>query len=164
MASQFATVDQFKLRYDERLLARLGNDDNMDSVVDATNEILTAALEDASGEIVSATLNGRRYTIAQLEALSISEDGNLVRLTCDLAVYFALTRRASGIPEALADRMKKAIGDLQDLRDGQTIFPTGDADDAGLPMANVINASRRARLGMVSDQPYFPGRRTTEVS
>lgn len=163
MPVPYATVDQFLLSVDERLLANLGSDTNADGTVDDSNDIIVAALTRASHDVMSYALRGGNYTSAQLDALQTAEDWTLIGLVCDLAINALYARRGGEIPESVRNRVSSAMQTLLDLRDGKIVF-SGVADEkqaALVPEVQVISATVRGQSSMVSDSPFFPRRATS---
>ncbi len=90
----------------------------------------------ATGEIESAALEGKRYTPADLAALTGSAKEFLVRLTADVA-FWRLSRRRQPLS---ADSKRVPGADdveqtLQKLKDGERIFGFIESADAGLDQA-----------------------------
>lgn len=174
MAQQiYATITQFQSLVDRRALGNLGSDDRNEGILDDENPIVMDCLRAASADIETHSLRGGRYTLEDLANLAdTSTDGSnpeaigdwsLIRLTCDLAAYYLVTRRIGGIPDALQDRVAAARQALTDLKNGELVFRLDGAIAAGAISVDVISISERDRGGMVSDEPYFPRRRSNTV-
>lgn len=161
MPIPYATVAQFILSVDERLLAELGIDEEADGVVDETNTIIVTALTRASHEVQTYALRGGVYTESDLDALQASTNWSLVGTVCDLALGILLARRGGPFGDAVKDRMDKANALLLDLRDGGRVFPVADNIAASKPMLSVISQVQRGNLGMVADSEFFPRRKYT---
>jgi hypothetical protein len=165
MSIPYATVTEFSKVVDVRALAELGGDSDADSTVDANNAILTGALTRASHEVRSYALRGAQYSSADLDTLQAADDWSLKGLVCDIALGILIARRVGGIPDSVKDRLAKANQSLLDLRDGKIVFG-GLANvraDAGVPGVSVVSIPERERLGMATDQPFYPSRRWFEA-
>lgn len=162
MPSPYATAAQFIANYDEVALRQLAGDDGTDGAVSLSNDIIDNALRRASDEVRSFTLRGGMYTDADLDALQTSGDLMLVGVVCDVAAGILYARRMADMPESVKARLAKADQTLRDLRAGGVVFGDSAAErqDAGEPSLSIVSASARAKIGMVSDSPFFPGRRT----
>lgn len=148
-------------RYDARLLGDLLADDGtrVASGSISGNANLTAALDDASGEIEAALLMGGRYTAAQLAALTGNSAKHLVRICCDIAwallcqrrgpVYKAEQREAA---EATANRH------LARLAKGETIFSVDGLVDAANPTVDGPSTASINRLNLITRRTrnFFP--------
>jgi hypothetical protein len=161
MPVPYATVQQFVLAVDERLLEELGIDAEADGVVDSNNAIIMAALTRASHEVQTFALRGGIYTTADLDQLQANTNWMLVGVVCDLALGILLARRGGPFGEAVRDRMDKANALLLDLRDGSRVFPIEQNIDAAKPSLSVITQVQRGNLGMVADTEFFPRRKYT---
>lgn len=161
MPVPYATVQQFVLSVDERLLAELGIDAEADGVVDSNNMIIMAALTRASHEVQTFALRGGVYTTDDLDGLQSDQNWMLIGVVCDLALGILLARRGGPFGEAVRDRMDKANALLLDLRDGSRVFPIQTNIDASKPALSVITQVQRGNLGMVADTEFFPRRKYT---
>lgn len=134
MAS-YATPADLVARFDVRVIGDLSADDGKrlhPSEVTTNANVLTA-LSDASGEIDAALLQGRRYSKADLEALTGESLSYLKRVCCQVAYWFLWERRTwleDDRYDQAKDRGRKA---LERLRRGEHIFDVDAAKDAGLP-------------------------------
>jgi len=161
MPVPYATVAQFVLSVDERLLEELGIDAEADGVVDNSNTIIVTALTRASHEVQTYALRGGLYTDADLDSLQTAGNWALVGVVCDLALGILLARRGGPFGDAVKDRMDKANAMLLDLRDGGRVFPISTNLDASKPSISVISQVQRGALGMVADSEFFPRRKYT---
>lgn len=160
---QYALAADLQLRYDDRLLQQLSSDDGSNGTVNDANTIIHAALDDASAQIESHALLGGRYTETDLSDLYTDEDARLIGLSCDLAMYRLYVRRGSQIPESMVAKFNEALRTLEDLRAGKQVFRHAESIAAGKASVEVIPASTRRELDLVSDGPNFPVRRDTRV-
>jgi hypothetical protein len=146
---------------DARLLNELISDDGVDAdyQIDPEN-VLYAALDRASEEILSAATRSNAYTAAELTALSTASNGMLRGLTADLALCFLFERRGGTVPESVKAKANRAQERLSDLRDGKRVFSVAAKRDAGTATVQVITAATRGSLVMNADGSFFPTRRT----
>lgn len=132
------------------------------AILDSTTTeggILASTLLSASGELESACVVGKRYAPADLSGLTGAALALLQSTVAHLAFWRLSQRRQpvsadpSKVPGAL-----QALSLMQMLRDGERIFPTDEAADAGLPEAvdtfAANNANRETRL-VFKARPFF---------
>lgn len=164
----YATPAQMIQRYDVRTLGDLVGDNGIrvDRAALATDANLQAALDDASGEIEAALLQGKRYTTAQLTALTGNSAKYLVRLTCTIAFGLLFGRRPwSDDDEEGSGRRgaeKQARAALEMLRKGQTIFDVEEVKEAGLPAIETPTIQTILQSNLAVDQSrghFYPRRR-----
>lgn len=162
----YATASDMTARYDARLIGDLLADDGtrVASGSISGNANLTAALDDASGEIEAALLMGGRYTTAQLSALTGNSAKHLVRITCDIAMAFLWGRRgaaAGAKAEQRAGAEAIANGHLERLRKGETIFDVDGLVDAANPTIDGPSTATLTNLNLISRRTrrYFPAQR-----
>lgn len=138
----YATGAEFTTRYDARRLAQLVADDGVQvaSGTVATNNVLLAALEDASAAINSACYVGERYDASSLGALTTNGEYLLKRLCCDIAFGYLVARRGLSTDETnkLAPRYVEALAYLDLLRKGERIFDTADGSNANAGLARHV--------------------------
>lgn len=128
--------------------------------------IVYRALLAASGELESACIAGKRYAPADLSGLTGAGLELLQATVAHLAFWRLAQRRQpisadpSRVPGAL-----QALQLLQMLRDGERIFPTDEAADAGLPadVDTTRNNPNRCRR-VVSVARRFFGIRSDDYS
>lgn len=133
----YASAADLTARKDVRNLGDLASDDGVRVASGSLtgNAKITAALEDASGLIEAALLQGKRYSVADLTALTGNSASYLKRLTCDIAFWMLWDRKPSHKPDdhgrvsAYEDYHKA----LEMLRKGQHIFDIDEVKEAGLP-------------------------------
>lgn len=115
-----------------------------------SGQIVLAALLAASGELESACVAGKRYAPADLSGLTGAGASLLQSTIAHLAFWRLMQRRqpVSADPGNVPGAMQ-SLQLVQYLRDGERIFPTDEAADAGLPEAvdttrdNQANRQRR---------------------
>lgn len=160
----FATNAQMLARYDARILGDLVGDlgAQVSAGSLATDPVLMAFLEDASGLILAACLRGEKYSEADLVALTGNSEAHLVRITCDLAMAALYGRRYDH--QWMDNREKaEAVAEkhLERLRRGEHVFDVDGNKDAGLPDHTYPSLSdSRNRQGMrEAVRGYFTLRR-----
>lgn len=163
----YATPAQLLKRYDARIVGDLVSDNGITVKPPEliTNANLLAVLEDASGEVDAAVLQAKRYTTAQLAALTGNSAAYLVRITCAIAMGLLWERREISDDEDDGQResaQKRARQALTDLRKGVTIFDVEDVKDAGLPAIETPSVTQISTLNLSVDQArgHFYPRRT----
>jgi hypothetical protein len=155
----YATYEDLEKSLDGVIVAQLCSDAG--EPMPGANPITEMALERASGVIRSYAMVGGQYTDANLSTLSASSDPMLVMLTVDLAAEFLFQRRATKIPAAIEDRLKRAYSALEALRDGKMIFGAiASAIAAGQPEVKAIPSSVLNFYARASNQPFFPYRKS----
>lgn len=169
MAS-YAEPSDLLTRYDARVIGDLVKDDGIRAGRDALldHPVLLAALADASGEIDASVLQAKRYTAADLEALTGNSLAHLKRLTCTIAFGLLWERRPWSDSEenAREEAQKRARQALEMLRKGQTIFDVDDVKDAGLPSTHEPSIERIRALNLTVDHArghYYPHRRQRPI-
>lgn len=164
----YATAAQLLARFDARTIGDLVADDGNRVSVQSLltpHDNITAALDDASGEIDAALLQGKRYTSAELTALTGNSAAYLVRITCQIAFWLLWERRPSldeESYEAAKDRARKA---LERLRRGEHVFDVDGAKEAGLPEQHTPTISTISRLNLTVEEArkgFYPARRLPE--
>lgn len=147
-AYSYADGNDFLERYDARRLADLVADDGIRVTTGiSANANLLTSLYDATAEINSAVLIGKRYTTDDLRT-KLTDTGYylLKRLTCDLAYGYLVARRglAASDTNVLGPRIQIALQQLEMLKSGTKIFDklTDDIPEAGLATTvNALNAN-----------------------
>lgn len=130
------------------------NDDNTRPASAAAVQsslLLGRALKWASGEIESAVTVGKRYKpedlieLTEAQVIPTAQGGDgvqtgsvvakelLIALTVDLAFWWCVKRRKSGIKPSEVAGVEEALDKLERLRLGERVFPINDTQDAGLP-------------------------------
>jgi phage gp36-like protein len=134
--------------YDERRVQELLSDSGTEVAVGdiATDPLLEELIIAATGEINSVILQGRRYTVQNLQDIIEAADNLtdkmaqatvrvLNQLCADLVFGMLLARRGYG-PEAMekmAPRYKTALQTLEDLYQGKKVFNLSATIEAGVP-------------------------------
>ena len=159
----YATVAELKVRFDVRTLGDLAGDTGVSvpGVSLLTDANVLAVLDDASGEIESAILVGKRYTTIQLTALTGNANSYLVRICCEIAMHLLVERR---LYSATADHSQRMLDRytqrLDDLRTGRRIF---DIDDAkSVPSNDGPTTGQRSRMNYISERArghFYPAMR-----
>ena len=124
------------------------------------NVNLQDALNDASGEIEAALLQGNRYQVSDLNALSGNSQGYLKRITCEIAWAFLLSRK----PDRRVEELKAAL-ELQDvylerLRTGKNVFNVAAEIAAGQIAVVVPSVQSVQTKNLIRDMSrnYYPTR------
>lgn len=162
----FATSADLVNRYDARTLGDLVNDDGS-RATEAELEVsakVTAALESASGMVLSACVKGGRYTAAELSALTGDSLAHLVDLTCRIAFWLLWKRRPwSDKYENQRNEAKKHNDEaLEMLRSGQEVFAVDRAIEAGSPEVIGVDLTEVLSWNLVVDRArgsFYPPRR-----
>lgn len=152
-------------RYDVRTLGDLVADDGtrVDATTLLTDDNLQAALDDASGEFEAAMQQLRRYTPAELAALTGNSLALRKRIVCKLAMGMLWERRQYIDLEKAEEAMDAARKIMERLRKGEILFDVTANVEAGVPEAvtptvqsirlqNLIVDRSRGRNG------YYPAR------
>lgn len=162
----YATASQFKARYDARQLGQLASDTGV-PVPPAELEnsaAIAAVLEDASGEIDAALLQGNRYTTTQLASLSGNSASHLVRLCCKIAWGLLWERRSYADDGRRDEAMESARRELNRLKNGEHVFDVDEVQDAGNPEASIPSRVDYQRMNLIVDEArgrFYPRRRIT---
>jgi hypothetical protein len=138
----YCTVAQFIKNYDNRRIRELLSDSGTPVAQSdlASNTTLAQLLSEASELVQAAVSVRKKYTHAELLAMSASATHGFLlrRLTADLAYGLLVARR--GTPAAdlarIAPQWTWAQGVLADLRLGEMVFPLESDEshpEAGLP-------------------------------
>lgn len=159
----YADAADLVARYDAREIGKLVSDDNHEvSLIDlASDPLVTAALDDASGDIEAALLVAKRYSVAELTSLTGNSLAKLKRLTCDIAMAYLMGRRPGRDPETLKAFEERAQGHLKLLRHGENVFNLADQQEAGLPDTGGPSTVDYDNLNLMRDRTkhYYPARR-----
>ena len=161
--TRYITVAELAEAYDARTLAQLGSDLAADSTVDESNAILLNAIERASAIVQSFALAAGLYTATDLTDLQTADDWSLKGLVAAIAMGKLFDRRTTVPPESIQRAIDSADETLKSIRKGRRVFNDADAIDAGKPSVVIISPTTRARLNLVSDQPFFPTRQRQQV-
>jgi hypothetical protein len=114
------------------------------------------------GEIESACFVGKRYSVADLLALTNSGKNRLEKLTADLWYYAVSERMQPGTadPEKIPG-FKRALMALDQLESGERIFGLSESADAGLPSVSQPDASQQANPLIENSSRLFGTHRTS---
>jgi phage gp36-like protein len=137
----FATAQEMLDRIDSRWLCQLVFDDN---TVATEEEFLASTrvadcLDDASGMVLAYALQGKRYSVADLEGLTGVGQKLLVKITVDIAAAFLAEARqlpAEDIARAVPG-YGRAMQFLEQLQLGNIVFHVEDNMQAGLPSTQI---------------------------
>lgn len=157
----YASSSDMTNRFDSREIGDLLSDTGVPVDDFSGSSKMTAALEDASGEVEAAVMVGKRYTAAELGALTGNSLGHLKRIVCDLAMRNLLARRPAYNPDLLKAFEERAKGHLDALRKGENVFNIEDHKEAGLPSVGGLTSVEFSRLNLLRDRVkhYYPARR-----
>ncbi len=156
-----ATVQDLIDRFDQRLLADLARDDGTPEANLAQNPRVLSALADASGEVRSAILQGKRYTLEDLANLDADDAAFLKRLVCTRAVLNLAAARVGVFGEENYRAAQQWVEEkLAQLARGERIFATPAAQEAGLPKTEGPLLVEIQRLNLLVDrcEGYYPHR------
>lgn len=133
------------------------------------NPKIQAALDAASGEIEAALLQGKRYTAADLAALTGNSQAYLKKLTCDIAFWVLWDRKPAYRPDDHSrDRAVEACQQaLKMLRTGEHIFNVTAVKEAGVPDLDYPSAATMQENNFIVDlarPSYYPARRVSNRS
>ena len=134
--TSYALQTDFTARFDWRTASQLLSDTETALTQDEVSEStrLLTLLQEASGEVESATLAGNRYVITSsqndLEDLTGNSLEYLVGLVCTLAASRLYERRPDML-QKIAPRVEAAREALDMLRKGERIFGTVEHAQAG---------------------------------
>lgn len=162
----YATAADLIARCDSRLLGDWVSDTGV-RVAEGSlsgNAKITAALDDASGQIEVALLQGERYSVADLAGLTGNSAKHLIRMTCDVAVYLLQDRRRYGADnESRKEALQRSEEHLEDLRQGKHVFDITAVKDAGLMDGQVGPTAvelANSHLVRYRTKNYYPRPRT----
>lgn len=166
----YASAADLIARKDVRTLGDLASDSGV-RVIEGSlsgNAKITAVLEDASGLIEAGLLQGERYSVADLAALTGNSQSYLKRLTCDIAFWLLWDRKPSYRPDdhSRASAFEECHKALELLRKGQHIFDVDAVKDAGLPDVQTPTLQQYQNRNLMVERlrgPYFPGRRIPTI-
>jgi hypothetical protein len=163
-SDSYCPVEHFLKRYDRRTVADFvcyDNTDRNDVIAGlATNDVLLTMLRDASGMVEAACLMSRRYTPADLAALTGVTAHLLCRLVADLAMGLLIQFKPNlNVPYPASYQV--ALDTLERLSRGERIFSTVEHAQAGV-VESVVETPRdvdnRNMVTKISDR--FFGRRS----
>lgn len=156
----FASGSDLIQRYDVRLIADLVTDagETLPPEQVASHPNVSAALLDASGEMVVALRTGGRYTEAQLVALTGYGAAHRTRVCCDIAMANLVKRRPITMPEKAEEYAKQAREHLKALAKGENLFGIEEVVAAGVIDLATPSAVQIEGLNLVTERMrrYFP--------
>jgi phage gp36-like protein len=134
----YATSADLLVRYDRNDVGQLCSDTkNAVSAVDLTTDaVCLAALNDASGDIDGALMVGANYTAADLATLTANSTYKLIRVCCDIAMWYLIQRRPGWNPEKAKAIREIAEQHLERLRKGENTFNIQASIAAGDPVVD----------------------------
>lgn len=131
----YASISDLITRRDKRLIGELMGDMN-DTPTDAellASDVLSELLVDASGQVESAMLSGKRYLPADLESLTGNSLGFLKKIVCTIAMADLYERRPGYHMEQAKAYTELAQAYLKALRNGENLFNLDDHINAANP-------------------------------
>lgn len=160
----FATPAQIVQRFDVRMLGDLVGDDGLRI---GPSELLVhpnlqTALDDAAGEMLAALLQGKRYTAADLAALTGDSQKYLIRLNCEIALGLLWERRGYFDDDRRDEWMDRSRKALNRLRTGEIIFDVDGVKGAALPNVSTPSRVTIENLNLTVDEArrgFYPARR-----
>lgn len=160
----YATVADLILRRDRRLIGELVSDDD-NPLTEAElldSEVLETLLEDASGQVESAMLSGKRYLPETLASLTGNSLALLKKIVCTIVMADLYERRPGVHLEQSKAYMELARMHLDDLRSGKNIFnlPDNSAANAANPVTTAPTVVDYTNLNLLPEQMirHFPNR------
>ena len=147
----YCTPARFLQFYDHRQVGQLVRDDDGEATAAEllTDGALAAALAAASGDVETATMAGRRFAVADLQALAGNGAARLAQIVADLAYGRLLRRR--GVADSPPPQVAEAEDALDALRSGQRILPFAESADAGSARVARITPFDRMGQNLLSD-------------
>ncbi len=162
----YAAASDLLARYDARTVGNLCSDNGVTVSIAAlaSDTKLQAALDDASGEIEAALLQGDRYETTDLSALTGNSLAYLKRICCTIAMARLWERRPYLDDEGAEKAINAARAALDRLRKGENIFNVAAVVEAGKPDIVTPSVTSIASLDLVVDRArvnngYYPQRR-----
>jgi phage gp36-like protein len=156
-----AEVQDLLDRWDRRLIAQLARDDGQPEQNLESNRRILAALKGAEGQVRSAILKGRRYTLEELENLEPEDLAFLKDIICSLAMLRLAACRVNTLGSQLYESLREQTTEiLKQLESGELIFATKAAQDAGLPRTEGVSLVDVYRQNLLVDRcvRYYPPR------
>lgn len=162
----FATPADMLVRYDVRTLGDLCSDGRgrIQEAELASNSILTALLNEATGQVKAAVLRGDRYKVEDLDALTGESKAYLSGLTCRIAFWLLWQRKPYTDEQQRLEAKKGSDESLELLQNGSHVFEIDTAIDAGVPYVETVTRTDISNnWALVADQcrpRFFPARRS----
>ncbi|MDE2104186.1 MAG: DUF1320 family protein [Patescibacteria group bacterium] len=131
----YANPQDLVSRFDARTLGDLCQDagNRTTQAGLATDPNLQTTLDDASGDIDAALLQGQRYAPADLDGLQGNSLNKLKRVCCDIAFGYLWERRPWRQEQEPHPAYTRGQSALEKLRKGENVFNIFNALDAGIP-------------------------------
>ncbi len=157
----YITEAELLVAFDDRTVFQLASDTGTPATTGAPE--IVNAIERASAMVESGALRGGRYSLADLAALQTADDWSLKGLVAELTIAKLYQRRPGTIPEDMKEMLRAAGQKIEALEKGDRIFNDSGAISSGKPSVHFLSEFERARLGLVSSQPFFPKQREQTV-
>ena len=156
----FADSDDMVARFDERTLKDLCSDTGVPETTLSTNAKMTAALDDATGQILSAVRVAGTYNVSDLTGLTGESLAYLKRITCEIAMANLILRRVEKYGKQSAEVRKSQKELLDMLKGGARVFEVDNNIAAGKPTIDGPTADDYQRLNMLPDRTknFYPNR------
>lgn len=145
-SAPYLTAARVWLYKDQRPVLELLLDDDTIATPNDSQDVTTtaggrllAALVSASGEVEEYAMVGGRYLPVDLAALTGNAAGRLEGLVADLAYWRLAKRRWPRLKPNEVSGVEEALLALKRLSDGETIFGTVEAVEAGLPEVTTLD-------------------------
>lgn len=158
-----ATIADLILRYDIREIGDMATDtdERLDEAAILASDIVQTVMDDAKSEVLSAVQRGGKYTVAQIEALTGDAENLLIRIECDVAMFYLYRRRGNNAnPDKAAEQAKQARRLLDMLVKGDAAF--GTAEELAASTVEYIGLTDRdyESIQLIRDrvQNYYPRR------
>lgn len=160
----YASASDLIARRDKRLIGELISDTD-EPPTDAdilASTVLTTLLEDASGQIESAMLSGKRYEPADLAGLTGNSLAFLKKIVCTIAMADLYERRPGIHIEQAKAYTEMAQGYLEALRTGKNLFNIDEHATAANPDTTAPTVVDYTDLNLLPEQMirHFPYRVT----
>lgn len=162
-----ATVANLLDRKDARTIGDLVADDgdqvSRSELLDTNhygNGIVQACLDDAQGDLQASILAGGRYDADDFAELTGADLAYLLRIQCELAMYYLIVRRPEANQKLLEYYAKLRETILEPLRTGENVLNDAESIEAGKPSLETPTLVEWQQLGQVRDRSdrYFPRR------
>lgn len=161
----YASSSDLVARFDARTIGQLVSDTGQAVAQGSlsSDTKLAAALDDASGEIDAALMQGQRYSAADLTALTGNSLAYLKRICCQIAMARLWERRPYLDEEGAEKALNMARQALDRLRKGENLFAVEDNLAASTPEVVTPTVTSIESLNLVVDRArtrngYFPPR------
>jgi hypothetical protein len=158
----YITAQDVITRVDNVLLGTLVQDGGAldSSTALLTNPVLQACMQDASGQLEAACVQGQRYQPSDLANLTGVSQSFMKRILTFLTLYHLHMRRPGamippGILKAIADAEKW----LDNIQEGKYVFAFQETEAAGLTGNEFINYQQQIQLPLITNQIRFWGNR-----